>query len=66
MGIAASLGAHWVATVLPGRSSAIRAVRLAIAMALGVAVLIGFARILRIAEFDEAFSRVLRRLRPAA
>jgi putative peptidoglycan lipid II flippase len=66
MGIAASFGAHWVATVLPGRSSAIRAVRLAIAMALGVAVLIGFARILRIAEFDEAFSRVLRRLRPAA
>jgi hypothetical protein len=38
---------------------------LSAAIAVGVAILVGAARVLRIAEFDEAFGRVLRRLRPA-
>jgi hypothetical protein len=35
-------------------------------MGVAVVVLVAAARALRIAEFDEAFGRVLRRLRPGA
>jgi hypothetical protein len=42
-----------------------RAIELAGAIAVGLAVLVASARVLRIAEFDEAFGRVLRRFRPA-
>jgi putative peptidoglycan lipid II flippase len=38
------------------------ALRLVLAMGTGVAVLIGAARLLRIAELDEAIARVVRRL----
>jgi len=36
-----------------------------LSIGIGIAVLVASARLLRIAEFDEAFSRVLRRLRAA-
>jgi hypothetical protein len=39
-------------------------VQLGTAIAAAVAVLVAAARLLRIAEFDEAFGRVLQRLRP--
>ena len=42
-----------------------RALRVGASILTGVAVLIAAARLLRIAEFDEAFSRVLRRFRAA-
>ena len=50
---------------LPHGGSLWRAVTLAASIATGIAVLMASARVLRIAEFDEAFGRVLRRLRPA-
>jgi putative peptidoglycan lipid II flippase len=66
MGIAARLTASWLATVLPATHFLLRAVELAAAIAVGLVVLLAAARLLRLAEFDEAFSRVLQRLRPAA
>jgi peptidoglycan biosynthesis protein MviN/MurJ (putative lipid II flippase) len=65
MGLAAHAVSGWMAGVLPGSNSILKAVRLAIAITAGVAVLVAAARVLRIAEFDDAFARVLRRLRPA-
>jgi putative peptidoglycan lipid II flippase len=65
MGAAARAMAEWLAGRLPHDSSLWRAVILAAAIATGLAVLVAGARLLRIAEFDEAFGRVLRRLRPA-
>jgi putative peptidoglycan lipid II flippase len=65
MGAAARAMAEWLAGRLPHDSSLWRAVILAAAIATGIAVLVAGARLLRIAEFDEAFGRVLRRLRPA-
>lgn len=64
MGAAARATAEWLAVRLPHDSSLWRAVGLAAAIAAGIAVLVAAARLLRIAEFDEAFGRVLRRLRP--
>jgi hypothetical protein len=65
MGAAAHLSAAWLGSHLPPTGSIWRAMELATAIAVGVAVLVGSARVLRIAEFDEAFGRVLRRLRSA-
>lgn len=65
MGVAAHVAAAWLAARLPHGSSLWRAAALAVAIGIGVAVLVAAARLLRIAEFDEAFGRVLRRLRPA-
>jgi putative peptidoglycan lipid II flippase len=65
MGAAANLTAAWLGSHLPHGGSLWRAVALAASIATGVAVLVASARVLRIAEFDEAFGRVLRRLRPA-
>jgi putative peptidoglycan lipid II flippase len=65
MGLAAHAVSGWMTGVLPGSNSILKAVRLAIAITAGVAVLVAAARVLRIAEFDDAFGRVLRRLRPA-
>jgi len=66
MGAAAHLTAAWLGSHLPPAGSIWRAIELATAIAVGVAVLGASARVLRIAEFDEAFGRVLRRLRPTA
>jgi putative peptidoglycan lipid II flippase len=64
MGIAAYYTSQWLASRLPPSGSLWRAIELATAIGVGVAVLVASARVLRIAEFDEAFGRVLRRLRP--
>jgi hypothetical protein len=64
MGVAAHLTADWLGSRLPPAGSIWRAIELATAIVVGVAVLVASARVLRIAEFDEAFGRVLRRLRP--
>jgi len=63
MGIAARLTASWLAAMLPPTHFLLRAVELAAAITVGLVVLVAAARLLRLAEFDEAFSRVLRRLR---
>jgi putative peptidoglycan lipid II flippase len=65
MGAAAQLSARWLAVLMPATNSIARAIQLGGAIAVGVAVLIAAARLLRLAEFDEAFGLVLRRLRPA-
>jgi putative peptidoglycan lipid II flippase len=66
MGLAAKLGAEGLTRVAPGAGTAVKGIRVGAAIAIGMLVLGGAARVLRIAEFDEAFGRVLRRLRPAA
>jgi putative peptidoglycan lipid II flippase len=65
MGAAAHYTSQWVAAQVPPAGTLWRAIELAGAIAVGIAVLVASARVLRIAEFDEAFGRVLRRLRPA-
>ena len=65
MGAAANLSAAWLGSHLPPAGSIWRAIELGTAIAVGLAVLVASARALRIAEFDEAFGRVMRRLRPA-
>ena len=64
MGFAAYYTSQWLAGQLPLAGWLSRAVQLGTAIAAGVAVLVASARLLRIAEFDEAISRVLQRLRP--
>ena len=64
MGVAVHFASTWLHGALPGRELPWKAVQVFAAMTVGVLVLAGAARLLRIAEFDEAFSRVLRRLRP--
>ena len=66
MGLAASFAIAWLTPFVPGSTSIVKAIRVGIAIGSGVIVLVAAARVLRIAEFDEAFGRVLRRLRPAA
>jgi putative peptidoglycan lipid II flippase len=66
MGLAAAFGIAWLTTMLPGSSTIVKGVRVTLSIGLGVVVLVAAARALRIAEFDDAFGRVLRRLRPAA
>ena len=65
MGAAARLTASWLATWLPPTHFLSRAVELAIAITVGLVVLVAAARLLRLAEFDDAFSRLLKRLRPS-
>jgi putative peptidoglycan lipid II flippase len=64
MGIAVHIASGWLAEVLPGRELPWKMVHVFTAIGIGVLVLAAAARVLRISEFDEAFSRVLRRLRP--
>ena len=66
MGAAAQMTSRSLATLVPGHNSISRAIQLGGAIAVGMVVLIAAARLLRLAEFDEAFGRVLRRLRPTA
>ena len=65
MGFAAHYASQWAAVRVPPAGTLWRAIELAVAIAVGLAVLVASARVLRIAEFDEAFGRVLRRFRPA-
>ena len=65
MGAAANVSAGWLGTHVPPAGSMWRAIELAAAIAVGLAVLVASARVLRIAEFDEAFGFVMRRLRAA-
>ena len=65
MGAAANVSAGWLAMHVPPAGSMWRAIELAAAIAVGLAVLVASARVLRIAEFDEAFGIVMRRLRAA-
>lgn len=64
MGLAAHYTAVWLTRVMPSVAFYWKAVRVAAAIAAGVVVLFASARILRIAEFEEAVKRVVRRLKP--
>ena len=64
MGIAAVLVARWSGALLPGDATAISAVRVVASIGTGMAVLVIAARLLRIAEFDEARKQVVRRFVP--
>ena len=66
MGIAARLTASWLAGWFPPTHFLLRAVEVGTAITVGLVVLVASARLLRLAEFDEAFSRMLKRLRPSA
>ena len=65
MGAAALITSRWLAALMPAAHSVSRAIQLGAAIAVGIVVLVAAARLLRLAEFDEAFGRVLRRLRAA-
>jgi putative peptidoglycan lipid II flippase len=63
---AAAWGLHeWLATdLLPGSHLIVQVIRVGASIGVALAVLVAAARVLRIQEFDEAFGRILRRLRP--
>jgi putative peptidoglycan lipid II flippase len=63
MGTAAYVMNTWMGSRVPP-GFIWRAAQLGAAIGVGVVVLAVSARVLRLAEFDEAFGRVLRRLRP--
>jgi putative peptidoglycan lipid II flippase len=66
MGLAAAYTSSWLTHAVPGDALLWKAVRVAAAIGTGVLALVASARLLRIAEFEEAVTRVLRRLRPAS
>ncbi len=66
MGAAAWYTSDWLLHALPGRGLTLKAVRVGGSIAVGIVVLMGTARALRIAEFEEAVRRVTRRLRPSS
>ncbi len=61
MGAASYFSAQWLADVLPSEAFFWRAVRLSTAIGTGLVVLMGAARLLAIAEFNDAVSSVTRR-----
>jgi peptidoglycan biosynthesis protein MviN/MurJ (putative lipid II flippase) len=63
MGIAAVAANNSMQAWLPGDAVVLQAVRLAAAIGLAVAVLAGCAWVLRIREFKESVSLVMRRIR---
>ncbi len=65
MGAAAYYTSEWLQAALPGRGLLWKAIQVCGAIGVGVLVLAASARALRIAEFDEALRRVLRRLQGA-
>jgi putative peptidoglycan lipid II flippase len=65
MGLAARQTGDWLDARIPATNSWWRAVELGSAIAVGLVVLVAAARLLRLSEFDEASSRVLKRLRPS-
>jgi putative peptidoglycan lipid II flippase len=66
MGAIARATAAWLAVVLPGASTSIRAVHVFAGIGAGVAALLAASRALRIEEFDQALALVLRRQKAAA
>jgi len=62
MGAASYFTAEWLADALPAREWYWRAVRVSGAIGAGVLVLMGSARLLAIAEFNDALASVTRRL----
>jgi putative peptidoglycan lipid II flippase len=66
MGLAAAAVSAWLTQAVPGDALLWKAVRVAVAIGTGVIVLVVSARLLRIAEFEEAVKRVLRRLKPSS
>ena len=65
MGAAAWYAGELLTTALPGRGEIVKAVRVFSSIGIGVLVLLAAARLLRIAEFDDAVSRVTRRILPS-
>ena len=65
MGLAAAAAERWLASVWPKPEVLGQTIRLGSAIAVGLVVLAGTARVLRIEEFDEARRRILARLRPS-
>lgn len=65
MAAAAHYTATWLQQALPGRDLLWKIVLVAAAIGAGVLVLAAAAKLLRIAEFDEALKRVTRRIRPS-
>ncbi len=61
MGGIAVLVADWMTVLIPGRALIVKAVRVFTAIATGVLVLVGAARLLDITEFTDATNTVLRR-----
>ena len=64
MGLAAHYTSAWLTHAISSSAFYWKAVRVAAAIAVGLAVLVASARLLRIAEFEEAVKRVVRRLKP--
>ena len=65
MGLAAAAAERWLASVWPTPEVLGQTIRLGSAIAVGLVVLAGTARVLRIEEFDEARQRILARLLPS-
>jgi putative peptidoglycan lipid II flippase len=62
MGVAAHLTVTWLTSTWPGTSIVHKSVRVGTAILMGMGVLVAAARLLRIEEFEEARSRVLKRI----
>ena len=66
MGMAAwGLHAWLAAGLLSGDAFVMQVLRVGISIGVAMVVLAGAAKVLRVEEFDEAFGRIVRRLRPA-
>ena len=61
MAAAAYLTEQWLQTTLPGRTLAFQALRVGLAIAVGLGVLAVSASVLRVREFDESREMILRR-----
>lgn len=57
---------RWLTSVWPGTAMIAQLVQVGAAIGVALVVLVGLSRVLRIDEFDEAFGRLVRRLRGAA
>jgi putative peptidoglycan lipid II flippase len=66
MGLAAHYTSVWLTHAIPSGAFYWKAVRVGAAIAAGLVVLVASARLFRIAEFEEAVKRIVRRLRPAS
>jgi putative peptidoglycan lipid II flippase len=64
MGVAAWSTSTWLTHAVPGDALVWKAVRVTSAIGAGLIALVVSARLLRIAEFEEALKRVLRRIKP--
>ncbi len=66
MGLVAWATSAWLTLAIPDDALLWKAVRVTAAIGAGMIVLVGSARLLRIAEFEEALKRVLRRVKPSS